>query len=152
VVIPANGQTALLSTGAARARPEPGLGPCWSLFTAAEAQAREAGRGLWPEPVRGLLDAARPETVAAANGRYAVVTGRIFRIGEGRRHVFLNLAGPSWPHVSVLIDRRLARRWQGEGLDVRGLKGQTVVIRTVASVARGPVLRVTAREEIEITE
>jgi endonuclease YncB( thermonuclease family) len=87
----------LLLEGLARATIlPPNIGHLECLLQA-ERRARDAGKGLWGQAQ--VLDArALPESVRG----FQVVRGRIERVGNSRRSLWLNLAGG----IALRIDRR----------------------------------------------
>lgn len=126
-------QQALIARGAALARPEAGLGPCWPLLRAAEAGTRA--------PLPGLVVEA---------GRFARVEGKVSRVGEGRSARFVNLFDADGQRVTGLVQKRTLARLKQAGVDVEGLRGHVIRLRGTRSVTNPAVIPVIMAEQIEI--
>lgn len=95
----------------------------WNLecYRAAERRAREARRGIWSLPRYQPVEAAALPRDAAG---FYVVRGRVARIAESAKSVWLNLPGD----VALRIDRKdlryfdapAMRHWEGRTLIARG--------------------------------
>lgn len=94
----------------------------WNLdcYRAAEGEAREAGRGIW------ALPAYRPVPAADAGELrgFRLVAGRVDRVGESRKSVWLNLDGP----VAVRIARSELDYFGGTDA-LRALHGKRILVR-----------------------
>ncbi len=126
-------QQRLIERGAALARPEPGLDGCWSMLTQAEAKAEAA----LPRP-------------AAEPGRFARISGRVQRVGDGRSAHFINLFDRSGERVTGLVLKRNLKRFKDAGVDVTQLRGQFIRIRGIRSATNATVIPLTQVEQIEI--
>lgn len=94
----------------------------WNLdcYQAAEAEARRAGRGIWALP--------EYQPVAAQDaGRlrgFRLITGRVQRVGESRKSMWLNLDGP----VAVRVARADLQYFRGTA-GLHALRGKRVLVR-----------------------
>ncbi len=107
----------------------------YSCYAALERAAREAGLGIW------RLD--RFQTVAAnrlkATARgFHIVGGKVERVGEGRKNLWLNLA----PKVAVRVPKEDLIHFKQFAL--RALAGRRVEVRGYVERRRGE-LRITVR-------
>lgn len=96
-------------------------------YAAAEAAARQAGRGVWTRPrYRGIPTDALPPEAAG----FRVLRGSVHRVGESRHAWWLELAG---------LTLRLAKDDLAyfEGLDPRTLHGQRLRVRGWVYRVRG---------------
>jgi hypothetical protein len=94
----------------------------WNLdcHNAVEQSARQAGRGVWKlRPYRGVESVElRPGTEG-----FHRVSGRVARVGEGKKSVWVNLEGG----LAVRIPREHLARFDVKAL--RGLSGHRVTVR-----------------------
>lgn len=126
-------QARLLARGAALARPEQGLGGCWPLLARAEAAAE-----------------ARLPALPAEAGRFARVTGRVARVGEGRTAHFVTLYDRASGRVAGLVQKRHLARFKAAGVDVAALRGQWIRLRGVRNGANSAVIPLLVADQIEI--
>jgi hypothetical protein len=126
-------QQRLIERGAALVRPEADLDGCWAMLTQAEAKAEAA-----------LL---RPP---AEPGRFARISGRVQRVGDGRSAHFINLYDRSGERVTGLVQKRNLKRFRDAGVDVTQLRGQFIRIRGIRSATNATVIPLTQVEQIEI--
>lgn len=92
-----------------------------AYFTA-EAEAREAGRGLWAEPALQPLHAAE---AAAHRNSYRQLEGRVVATRAGQANAELQLEGG----LHLTVDKTARERFSGAAL--RALEGETVRVRGV---------------------
>jgi hypothetical protein len=126
-------QQRLIERGAALVRPEADLDGCWPMLTQAEAKAEAA----LPKP-------------AAEPGRFARISGRVQRVGDGRSAHFINLYDRSGERVTGLVQKRNLKRFKDAGVDVTQLRGQFIRIRGIRSATNATVIPLTQVEQIEI--
>lgn len=140
---------ALLSAGDARFRPEPGAAPCAKDYLAAEAAAREAGRGLWSRPEFRVIDPAAPGAREDLLGRkgMVVVAGAIRSVGETDRAIYLNFGQKRRDDFSVVISRRNLTMF--EGIELRSLIGRRARVRGLVETGFGPRIEIATPAEIE---
>ncbi len=126
-------QHRLLEHGAALARPEPDLGDCWPLLTQAEAKVRGKLPDLQVEP-----------------GRFARISGRVSRLGDGRSAHFITVFGTTGERATGLIQKRHLKRFSEAGVDVAQLRGQFIRMRGVRSTTNASIIPLTSPDQIEI--
>jgi hypothetical protein len=126
-------QQRLIERGAALVRPEADLEGCWAMLTQAEARVETA----LPRP-------------AAEPGRFARISGRVQRVGDGRSAHFINLHDRSGERVTGLVQKRHLRRFRDAGVDVTQLRGQFIRIRGIRSATNATVIPLLQVEQIEI--
>jgi endonuclease YncB( thermonuclease family) len=92
---------AWLSAGFARVRPEVETRDCQSIRLAAEDMAREQGLGLWTDPYYSVVQAGDSEDLQGRDGLFAIVEGKVIRVGVGRsRYTSILVAGGPSPPLS----------------------------------------------------
>jgi hypothetical protein len=126
-------QQRLLRRGAALARPEPLLEGCWPLLKQAEA---EAGPALQKTP--------------AEPGRFARISGRVSRVGDGRSAHFITVFDTAGQRATGLVQKRHLKRFKDAGVDVTQLRGQFIRIRGVRSATNASIIPLTSADQIEI--
>lgn len=132
---PVNVQAKLLSAGLATTLVVPPNEWNYECYAALEDAARTAGLGIWkldrfqPVSANELSDYARG---------FRIVTGKVQRIGEGRKNLWLNIA----PRVAVRIPKHDLIHFEGTAL--YALVGRPVEVRGYLKRRRGE-LRITVR-------
>jgi hypothetical protein len=126
-------QQRLLARGAALARPEPLLEGCWPLLRQAETQA---------DPIMAKTP--------AEPGRFARISGRVSRVGDGRSAHFISVFDATGQRVSGLVQKRHMKRFKDAGVDVTQLRGQFIRIRGVRSATNASIIPLTSADQIEI--
>jgi len=126
-------QQLLIERGAALARPESRLGGCWLLLARAEA----------------AVGPALPDTIAEA-GRFARVSGRVVRVGEGRSAHFIAVREADGASATGLVQKRHLKRFLDAGVDVANLRGHVIRLRGVRSATNPAIIPLINVEQIEI--
>ncbi|MHB2169474.1 hypothetical protein [Alsobacter sp. R-9] len=144
-------QAHLIAEGHAVLRPDGLPSRCVREWLAAEASSRRAARGIWG---RGwMLAADRPGEIAAADGHYRVVEGRISRLRAGRAVVYLNFGTMSGESLTVTLSKRSLRRFEASGMTMAAMEGRRVRVRGVVVGGAGrPRIEVTVPEAMERLE
>jgi hypothetical protein len=142
-------QGLLLRQGKARLRPAGLPGDCAALLAAEEAKGRAARAGHFAGAAAALPAGTRPSDGSALAGRFIVIEGRLRRLGEGRRQLFLDFSGRRDEGFLVTVDKRLERRFREAGLDLRRLPGATLRVRGVTDARDAARLRLTEPVQIE---
>ena len=125
-------QQRLVAAGVALVRPEADLGGCWALL-------RHIERGL-----ESKLAQPKPE-----GGRFARVSGRVQRVGEGRSAHFINLVDASGERITGLVQKRYLKRFSDAGVDVKQLNGHFIRLRGVRNIANASIITLTTVDQIE---
>jgi hypothetical protein len=99
----------------------------WQCYRRVEQLARTTQQGVWADFYRPVPVA----TLAGDTRGFRIITGRIIRVGESRRSLWLNFSpysgkGPR-KGVAVRIDRNDLQYF--EDWDPRELRGQNVIVR-----------------------
>jgi hypothetical protein len=142
-------QGLLLRQGKARLRPEALPGDCLAPLLAEENTGRTARAGMFAGAGAALPAGRTPDDPAALAGRFVVLEGRLLRVGEGRRQLFLNFSGRRDEGFLVTVDRRLEGRFRSAGLDLRTLAGERLRLRGHAAPGNGLRLALERPEQIE---
>lgn len=130
---------ALLRAGAGLARPVPGDAACGAGRLAAEAEARQARRGLWALD-DALLAAGDEDALAVRGGLFTVAEGRVREVGMAGGRVFLNF-GTRWRQdFTVIIAMEDFATILGDSLDPAALSGRLVRVRGVVREDGGPAM------------
>jgi micrococcal nuclease len=118
---------ALLWAGFARVRPEVETRDCQSVRLAAEDAAREQGLGLWTDPYYAVLQAGDSEDLRARDGLFAIVEGKVIRVGVGRSRYYVDFGRRG--AFTATIPKRQEKLFGRAGIDVTALAGATLRIR-----------------------
>ena len=151
-LVGADGQSValdLLERGYALVRPEPETRACEPERLAAEAGARAAGEGVWAAP-DAVIAATDVAALAKADGRFALVSGIVRRVGGARAKVYLDFAGRDG--FAVVVARKAEPGFRRAGVDLKALAGQRVLVRGVLDVRFGPRIEVADPAMIEPME
>jgi endonuclease YncB( thermonuclease family) len=141
-------QQQMVAAGMARVYSFPDNRACLAELMAAETKARTAGLGIWTDPFYTVRRADRPKAIAAREGDYELVEGRVFQAERRGRFVYLNF-GRVWAEdFTVTIDAR-AQKLFGEFDPVR-FEGVLLRVRGWVEIHGGPRIEVTHPEQIEV--
>jgi endonuclease YncB( thermonuclease family) len=143
-------QRALLRQGAALVSSRTGTKACADTLFPVEAEAREAGRGLWADPELRPKSAANPRDIAALKGRFVLVEGYILSVRTSGTTTYLNFAQPWWQGFSVSVLRRDARAFTAAGIALKQLQGKRIRVRGIVEMRRGPTIDAVRPEQIEL--
>ncbi len=91
-------------------------------LAAAEAEGRNARRGIWAEPAYAPIAA---ERLTASDTGFHFVSGKIRRVRESAHVLYFELA----PAVTLLIPREAWRRYFSQLGNPKGLAGRRVIAR-----------------------
>lgn len=139
---------ALLRRGALRVAADAAGRDCRATLAEAEAGAVASRLGLWSEPYYEVQDASDGAALAALDGRFVVVEGRVAsaRMSAGRAYVNF---GRRWRGaLSLTLSEATLRRFGGfEALGATA--GARIRARGVVEMRGGPMIRVTEAAQIE---
>jgi len=136
--------TWLAARASRRQRPEGGKAPDLT-----EAEAREARRGLWADPDLAVQDAAR---VAAEPLRFAVVEGRVARVGRSEAFTWLDFGEGRRRDFTVRIPTAARRSFRRAGLDPDQLAGRRLRVRGWLFESGGAMMEVEEALHVEVLE
>lgn len=145
-------EVALLREGRARLTPTR-LVPrdCWRQMEAAETEAVTARRGIWATPGE-VLDATDAEALKRADGRFAVVTGRVRSVRTQNRITYVNFGAARSGALTVTIAERDMPAFRQFGLEPAAIRGHMLRVRGVVTIRRGPFIAAAMAEAITIAE
>lgn len=139
-------QGALLQRGLALVAIAPGAAERVGAMRALERRARAASLGLWGAGAGPLVAAT---AAGGMIGRFAVVRGRVTRVAETSRHLYLNFGPDWWSDFTLRI--RLAELDEGFARsEIEGLTGRRVEARGFVLDAGGPLIELSHPEQIEV--
>jgi endonuclease YncB( thermonuclease family) len=139
-------QEALIAEGLAVAFAAGTPIPCFEVLLAAEAQARQQGRGFWAD---AAVPFAIPVALEARTGLFTIFEGIVLTVGNRPSRTYLNF-GRRWSDdVTVEIPAAERSAFGGEeGLAT--MAGQRVRVRGVLEARNGPLMTVTSPNQIEL--
>jgi endonuclease YncB( thermonuclease family) len=143
-------QQALLRDGHGWVAARIGSKPCADMLFSAEADARQAGRGLWAEPELRPKSAANPDDVRANKGRYTLIEGVVLSVRDSSATTYLNFGRRFTRDFSVTIARRDARLFTAAGIAPKQLQGKRIRVRGIIEMRSGPIIEATRPEQIEL--
>jgi endonuclease YncB( thermonuclease family) len=145
-------QEQLLQRGRALVAGRLGHTGCAARFLAAERDARAAGLGLWAVSSYLIRAAERPETLAGARGRFALVVGKVVSVNDRGATVYVNF-GRRWSEdFTVTIAKRNVRNFEAAGLVPQRLTGRRVQIRGWVDERGGPWIEAQRPEQIDFVD
>lgn len=143
-------QAAMVSAGHARVAPDARGLPCAKALLALEADARGKRLGLWGQKGFDVLDAWATRKIRRRENSYQLVVGEVRGVAETKRFTYVNF-GENWrTDFTANVSAKTAKALRKGGFSLVDLKGKTVRIRGWVQYANGPMIRVVAREQIEV--
>jgi hypothetical protein len=139
----------LLENGFAQVRAEPETRGCEDERLDAERGARAAGEGLWSD-AGAVVDAADLAGLAAREGRFTLVQGRVRRTGATATRIYLDFEPRRG--LSVVASRKLETQFRRAGRDMMDLAGRMVLVRGVMDNRFGPRIEIADPAMIEPLE
>jgi len=145
-------EAALVVQGFALAAPRTDDPGCMAVLLAAERIARTGRLGIWQDANAERFQAERPADVLAAQGRFALVEGKVVSVRESGGTLYVNF-GRRWTEdFTVTILKRNERKFAAAGLEPRRLEGRRVRVRGFIEERGGPWIEATLPQQIEIVE
>jgi endonuclease YncB( thermonuclease family) len=139
---------AVLAAGYARVRPEFETRGCAAERLAIEAEARQAGRGIWRDPQFAVIQSSNSAELRRWARRFVVVEGMVRRVGFARSRIYVELVPRGGP--TIVVARKLETALAREGRPVSGMVGQTIRARGALNDRFGPRIEVADPTMIEI--
>jgi endonuclease YncB( thermonuclease family) len=139
---------ALLTAGYARVRPEFETRGCAAERLAIEADARQAGLGIWRDPQFAVIQSSNSAELRRWARRFVVVEGMVRRVGFARSRIYVELVPRDGP--TIVVARKLETALAREGRPVSGMVGQTIRARGALNDRFGPRIEVVDPTMIEI--
>ena len=139
-------------TGQARVAARIGDKACADILLRSERVARAARRGLWADPNFAPLRRENLDRIAAAQGQFALVEGKVLSVRESGATIYLNF-GRRWTRdFTVTILKRHRREFAAAGIDPKGLEGRPIRVRGWIEQRGCPIMDAVAPEQIERAE
>jgi endonuclease YncB( thermonuclease family) len=125
---------------------------CRNRLITSERTARAARTGLWSDPNFKVFQAHEGDVLAAEQGRFTVVEGRVVSVREAGATVYVNF-GRRWSRdFSVTISKRSERRFAAAGVEPRKLEGRRLRVRGYIEMRGGASIDIVDPSQIEIVE
>jgi endonuclease YncB( thermonuclease family) len=142
----------LLAQGVVRVAAEVGPRPCAMELWGRERAARQAKLGLWGEAYYAVRRADDLAGLAAEQGQFVLVEGRVTSVRESGGWIYVNLARRWSQTLTVALAKRSERAIVAAGLEPRQLERRQIRVRGFVEERNGPRIEVTRAEQIEIAE
>jgi hypothetical protein len=85
--------------------------------------------------------------IAAAQGRFALVEGKVLSVRESGATIYLNFGRRWTQNFTVIILRRHRREFATAGVDPKRLEGHPIRVRGWIEQRSGPVIEAVAPEQ-----
>jgi endonuclease YncB( thermonuclease family) len=145
-------EAALIAQGVALAAPRGDDDGCMALLLRAERTARAGKLGLWSDAARKILQAENPAALMTAQGKFAVVEGKVLSVRESGGTLYVNF-GRRWSEdFTVTILKRNARKFTDAGAEPKSLERRNVRVRGFIEERGGPWIEAAIPEQIEIAD
>jgi endonuclease YncB( thermonuclease family) len=142
-------QSELLAQGEALASATVADKECAAVLMAAEATARQAGRGIWADPT-AIKNTESPGDILAGIGRFMVVEGKVLSVRQAGATTYLNF-GRNWTRdFAVTISRRALAVFQAAGIAPKSFENQRIRVRGWIEARGGPRIEVLRVGQIEL--
>ena len=142
-------QAQLLARGAALVLPEISDKACSTLLLAAEAEARDAKRGIWNNP-SVIKNAESPDDILAGIGRLTVVEGKVLSVRQAGTTTYLNFGRNFTRDFAVTIPRRMMPAVESAGIALKSLENRRIRVRGWVEARPGPRIEVHQAGQIEM--
>ena len=143
-------QADMLRAGLARVYSFPDNRFCLDALYAAEAEGRAERAGIWRDPYYAIRDAADPEAIAAREGGYELVEGRVLNAEAVGSRVYLNFGRVWRTDFTVVIESHGLRIFEAAGVDPLALDNAVIRVRGWIEIGDGPRIEITHPEQIEV--
>jgi endonuclease YncB( thermonuclease family) len=122
---------------------------CALSLTAAEAEARRAGRGTWADP-SAIKNTESPGDILAAIGRFIIVEGKVLSVRQAGATTYLNF-GRNWTRdFAVTISRRMLGAFESAGIVLKSFENRRIRVRGWVEARGGPRIEVLRVGQIEL--
>jgi endonuclease YncB( thermonuclease family) len=122
---------------------------CATTLAAAEAEARQAKRGIWADST-AIKNAESPGDILAGIGRFTVVEGKVLSVRQAGATTYLNF-GRNWTRdFAVTISRRMIPAFEAAGLAPKSLENRRIRVRGFIEARGGPRIEVLRVGQIEM--
>ena len=142
-------QGALLAQGEAFAAADISDKDCAAALFAAEAAARAAKKGIWAGP-SATKNAESVGDIAAGNGRFMLVEGRVLSVRQAGAITYLNF-GRNWTRdFAVTISRRVLPSLEAAGMAPKSLENRRIRVRGYIETRTGPRIELLRPGQLEL--
>ena len=142
-------QVALLAQGEAFAAADIADKDCSAALLAAEATGRAAKKGIWAGP-SATKNAESTGDIAAGNGRFMLVEGRVLSVRQAGATTYLNF-GRNWTRdFSVTISRRMLPTLDAAGMTPKSLENRRIRVRGFVETRTGPRIELLRPGQLEL--
>ena len=122
---------------------------CEGILMMAEAQARQAKKGVWNGST-AIKNAEIPDDILTAIGRFAVVEGRVLSVRQAGTTTYLNF-GRNWTQdFAVTISRRTLPAIEAAGIALKSLENRQIRVRGFLESRTGPRIELLRAGQIEV--
>jgi endonuclease YncB( thermonuclease family) len=122
---------------------------CAAVLLAAEAEARQAKRGIWADPA-AIKNAESSGDILAGVGRFAVVEGRVLSVRQAGATTYLNF-GRNWTRdFAVTISRRMIGAFETAGMSLKSLENRRIRVRGWVEARGGPRIELLRVGQMEL--
>lgn len=122
---------------------------CTAELGQAEAEARQAKRGVWADPAV-IKNAESSDDILSGIGRFAVVEGIVLSVRQAGATTYLNF-GRNWTRgFAATISRRTMAALESAGIAVKSLENRRIRVRGFVEARSGPRIEVVRAGQIEI--
>lgn len=142
-------QEGLVSAGLAEAYPQPDNRDCAPKLAAAEAQARDAGRGYWGLALFKVLPGKDARAILNLVQTYQIVEGSVVSAAESGGRITLSFGPEAKRDFAAILEPAVKKKFSNKK-DAASWKGATLRIRGWIDRKRGPLISVTQPEQVEI--
>ena len=142
-------QDELLRQGEALVSPEVPDKDCAKTLFAAEAEARQAKRGIWSD-ASAIKNAESPDDILTGIGRFTLVEGKVLSVRQAGATTYLNF-GRNWTQdFAVTISRRVMPAIEAAGFTLKSLENKRIRVRGFVEARNGPRMEVLRAGQIEV--
>lgn len=122
---------------------------CAADLGQAEAEARQAKRGVWADPAV-TKNAESSDNILSGIGRFAVVEGIVLSVRQSGATTYLNF-GRNWTRgFAATISKRTIPALESAGIAVKSLENRRIRVRGFVEARPGPRIEVLRVGQIEI--
>ena len=122
---------------------------CASSLTAAEAEARQAKRGIWAGSAV-IKNAESPGDILARIGQFTVVEGKVLSVRQAGATTYINF-GRRWTQdFAVTISRRAVQSFEAAGISLKSLENKRIRVRGWIEARGGPRIEALRVGQIEV--
>lgn len=125
---------------------------CAAALLQFEALARNARKEFWSEAKFGVYDAQDIAALLAAEGRFVVVEGRVRRVGDSRRRLYLDFGRRFREDFTIIVPDTVRKTLTAQASDPKSWRGKRVRVRGIVISWGGPAIELNTAQAIELLE